>query len=500
MRESKEAKWHSYDFDIGVLGGGSAGLTVAAGSAQLGAKTLLIDKEGKLGGDCLHYGCVPSKTLIRTAHVYHLMKGARDFGLPEVELGPVDFRDVSGRIKSVISKIQKHDSVERFCGMGAKVEFGEPEFIDEHALRLNGQTFSAKNWVIATGSSPLIPAVRGLDATTYITNREIFYLDRLPASMIIFGGGPIGIEMAQAFCRLGTRVSVIQRSGQILPKEDADMAVSVMEVLKREGVTFYLNTSIVNTKDVGAEREVVVKAADGSTVELKAETILVATGRRPNIEGLGLDRIGVEFDERGIKVDDRMRTSQKHIYAAGDVSGGYLFTHAAGYEGGIVVSNAIFHLPRKADYTLLPWCTYTDPELASIGMNESAAKKTGMEHSVWTEEFRNNDRSLAEGEETGRIKMILNEKEAPVGVQIFGPHAGDLVGEWVATLNGGVKLSRLVSAVHPYPTIGEINKKVAANFLSKKIFSDKMKKGLKFFFNLRGRACGAGAANAADSN
>ncbi|MGO9377438.1 MAG: dihydrolipoyl dehydrogenase family protein [Dissulfurispiraceae bacterium] len=479
-----------YDFDIGVIGGGSAGLTVAAGSAQLGAKTLLIDKEGRLGGDCLHYGCVPSKTLIRTAYVYHLMKRTRNFGLPEVEIAPVDFRNVSGRIKSVIAEIQKHDSVERFCGLGAKVEWGNPEFIDENSVRLNGRTYSAKNWVIATGSSPLIPTVKGIDATTYITNREIFYLDHLPASMIIFGGGPIGIEMAQSFCRLGTKVTVIQRSGQILPKEDADMAVSVMEVLKREGVTFYLNASILSTKDVGAEREVVVKTGAGSMVELRAQTILVATGRRPNVEGLGLERIGISFNEKGIRVDDRMRTSQKHIYAAGDVSGGHLFTHAAGYEGGIVVSNAIFHLPRKADYAFLPWCTYTDPELANIGMNESVAQKAGIEYSVWTEEFRSNDRSLAEGEETGRIKMILNAKEEPVGVQIFGAHAGDLACEWVAVLNGGVKLSRLVSAVHPYPTIAEINKKVVANFLSKKIFSDKIKKGLRFFFSLRGKACG----------
>ncbi len=480
----------SYDFDIGVLGGGSAGLTVAAGSAQLGAKTLLIDKEGRLGGDCLHYGCVPSKTLIRTAHVYHLVKRAADFGLPDVAMKPVDFRNISGRIKSVISKIQDHDSVERFCGLGARVEFGDPEFIDAHSVRLNGQTYSAKNWLIATGSSPLIPQVKGLDATPYLTNREIFYLERLPISLIIFGGGPIGIEMAQAFGRLGTKVTVIQRSGQILPKEDRDMADQVMDVLKREGIRFHLNTSIVSAQDLGNEREVVVRTGDGSTVILKAETILVATGRKPNIEGLGLDRIGVAFDEKGVKVDERMRTSQKHIYAAGDVNGGYLFTHAAGYEGGIVVSNAIFHLPRKADYTFLPWCTYTDPELASIGMNETAAKKAGIEYSLWTEEFRANDRSLAEGEETGKIKMILNEKETPIGVQIFGPHAGELVNEWVAALNGGVKLWRLLSAVHPYPTIGEINKKVAANFFSQKIFSDKVKKGLKFFFNLRGRACG----------
>jgi len=481
----------SYAFDIGVLGGGSAGLTVAAGSAQLGAKTLLIDKDGRLGGDCLHCGCVPSKTLIRTAHVYHLMKRATYFGLPDVEVKPIEFSNVSCRIKSVISKIQKHDSVERFCGLGVKVEFGEPAFIDEHSVRLNGQTYSAKNWVIATGSSPVIPQVKGLDKTPYLTNREIFYLDRLPASLIIFGGGPIGIEMAQAFCRLGSKVAVIQRSGQILPKEDKDMAVQVMDVLKTEGVSFYLDTSIVSAQDLGSEREVVIRTGDGTTVTLKAETILVATGRKPNIEGLGLDKIGVAVDDKGVKVDARMRTSQRHIYAAGDVNGGYLFTHAAGYEGGIVVSNAIFHLPRKADYTFLPWCTYTDPELASIGMNETAARKAGIEYSLWTEEFRENDRSIAEGEETGKIKMILNEKEMPIGVQIFGPRAGEVVGEWVAALNGGVKLSRLLSAVHPYPTIGEINKKVAANFFSQKIFSDRVKKGLKFFFNLRGRACKA---------
>jgi pyruvate/2-oxoglutarate dehydrogenase complex dihydrolipoamide dehydrogenase (E3) component len=481
----------SFDFDIGIIGGGSAGLTVAAGSAQLGAKTLLVDKDGRLGGDCLHYGCVPSKTLIRTANVYHLMKRAAEFGLPDAEVKPVDFRDVSGRIRSVISKIQDHDSVERFCALGAKIEFGRPEFSDDHAVRVNGKTYSAKNWVIATGSSPLIPPVKGLDSTPFITNREIFYLDSLPHSMIILGGGPVGIEMAQALGRLGTKVTVIQRSGVILPKEDKDMSDQVMEVLKKEGVVFHLNTTVTSARDLGSEREIIVRHGDVTTEALNAQVILTATGRRPNIEGLGLEKIGVEFDEKGIKVDDRMRTTRRHIFAAGDVTGGYLFTHAAGYEAGIVVSNAIFHLPRKADYTFMPWCTYTDPELASIGMNETAARKAGIGYTVWTEDFKLNDRSLAEGEETGMIKMVLNEKEEPVGVQIFGPHAGDLASEWVAALNGGVKLSRLVSAVHPYPTIAEINKKVAANYFSRKIFSDRVKKGLKLFFNLKGRACGA---------
>jgi pyruvate/2-oxoglutarate dehydrogenase complex dihydrolipoamide dehydrogenase (E3) component len=479
-----------YDFDIGILGGGAAGLTVASGAAQLGAKTLLIEKERELGGDCLHFGCVPSKTLIRTAKVYHLMKTSKAFGLPAVEPPPVDYREIRRRIRSVISKIQKHDSEERFCSLGVKVEMGSPTFSDEHTILLNGSRYSAKNWVVATGSSPAIPPIEGLENTPYITNKEIFSLDSLPKSMIVLGAGPIAVEMAQSLSRLGTKVVVIQRSGQILSKEDKDMADEVMNVLSSEGILFHLNASVIRTSDRGSEREVVIKDENGKEASLRAETLLVAMGRTPNLHGLGLDDIGVELDRKGLKADDRLRTSRKHIYAAGDVTGAYQFTHAAGYEGGIVISNAVFHLPRKVDYTFLPWCTYTDPELASIGMNEKAARAAGVEYSVWTEMFEDNDRSLAEGERTGKIKMLLDEKEKPLGVQIVGPHAGELLNEWVAVLNGKVKLSTLASAVHPYPTLGEINKRVAGTFFSPKIFSDKVKKGLKFFFHLKGRACG----------
>ena len=480
----------SYDYDIGIIGGGAAGLTVASGAAQLGAKTLLVEKEKALGGDCLHYGCVPSKTLIRSAQVYHLMKNSAAFGLPAIENPPVDFQAVKKRIQSVIETIQKHDSEERFCSLGAKVQFGEPSFVDEHSVRLNGDTVSARNWVIATGSSPSVPAIEGLDKTPYITNKEIFYLDQLPSSMVILGAGPIAIEMAQAFCRLGTKVSVVQRSGQILTKEDKDMADEIMTVLGSEGVTFHLNASVLRVKDLGSKKEIVLKDGEGNPISLKAEKILVAMGRDPNVKALGLEGIGVEFDRKGIKVDDRMRTTQKHIYAAGDITGAYQFTHAAGYEGGIVVSNAIFHLPRRTNYTLLPWCTYTDPELASIGMNEKRAREAGIEYSVWTEAFKGNDRSLAEGEQTGEIKLLLDKSEKPLGVQILGPQAGELVSEWVAVLNGKVKLSTLAAAVHPYPTLGEINKRVAGTVLSQKIFSERVRKGLKFFFNLKGRACG----------
>lgn len=479
-----------YDYDIGIIGGGAAGLTVASGAAQLGAKTLLVEKEKELGGDCLHYGCVPSKTLIRSAQVYHSMKRATAYGLPQVALPPVDYEEIKKRIQSVIGTIQKHDSQERFCSLGARVEFGDPVFLDEYTIRLNGSIWSAKNWVIATGSSPDTPRVQGLDRTPYITNKELFSLNHLPKSMIILGAGPIAIEMAQAFSRLGTKVSVIQRSGQILTKEDKDLADEVMQVLSSEGVVFYLNTSVVSIRDLGSERGVLVKTKTGQEIPLTAEQILVAMGRDPNLQGLGLDQIGVVFDRKGLQVDQRLRTTQKHIFGAGDVTGAFQFTHAAGYEGSIVISNAIFHLPRKADYTFMPWCTYTDPELASIGMNEKSAKEAGLEYSVWTEAFLGNDRSLAEGEKVGRIKMILDKHEKPLGIQILGPQAGELISEWVAVLNGKIKLSTLASAVHPYPTLGEINKRVAGTFFSPKIFSDRMKKGLKFFFHLKGRACG----------
>jgi pyruvate/2-oxoglutarate dehydrogenase complex dihydrolipoamide dehydrogenase (E3) component len=478
-----------YDYDIGILGGGAAGLTVASGAAQLGAKTLLVEKEKTLGGDCLHYGCVPSKTLIKTAHVYHLMKSGPTFGLPALEPPAVDFRKVSQRIKSVIGVIQKNDSVERFCKLGAQVEFGNPVFRDEHSIALDNKTISARTWVIATGSSASAPAIEGLDKTPYLTNRDIFYLDKLPKSLIILGGGPIGIEMAQAFSRLGSKVTVIERDRQILGKEDRDMADLVQKVLEAEGVIFHMKTAIVDVKDLGSEREVLVQSTAGETISLTGEAILVALGRSPNVSGLGLDNIDVAYDHRGIKVNQYLKTGHKHIYAAGDVIGGYQFTHVAGYEGGVVLSNAIFHLPKKTNYSHVPWCTYTHPELASIGMNEKSAHAAGIEFSTWVEEFSDNDRGLAEGESVGRIKLLLDKKEKPLGVQILGPHGSDLLTEWIAILNGKVGLSKIAAAIHPYPTLGEINKKVTGSIFSKKIFSDKVRKGLKFFFNLKGRAC-----------
>lgn len=477
-----------YDYDLGVIGGGAAGLTVASGAAQLGVKTVLLEREPKLGGDCLHTGCVPSKTLIKSAAVYHQMRHASSYGLPRVDLPPVDFALVAERIRSVIDTIQVHDSEERFCGLGVKVEYGEASFIDDHAVEVSGKRISAKSWVITTGAKPAPLPVPGLSEVDYLTNETVFSLDRLPSSLIVLGGGPIGCEMAQSFARLGSTVHILQRNCQLLSKEDGDMAEIVMNALTEEGVSIELCAETKSVKQVG-DRVEVEYDCDGKTCRISASHLLVAAGRAPQVDGLKLENAGVEYDRRGIKVDKRLRTSCKHIFAAGDVIGNYQFTHAAGYEGGIVISNAVFHLPRKVDYTWLPWCTYTDPELASVGMNEKAAQKAGIEYTVWEEPFADNDRVVTEGGSEGKIKLLLDKSEKPLGVQIVGPHAGELAAEWIALLNGKVGLSKLASSVHPYPTVGEINKRVAGKVLSQKLFSDKVRKTLSFIFDYKGRAC-----------
>ena len=474
-----------FDYDIGIIGGGAAGLTVASGAAQLGAKTLLIEKEPNLGGDCLHFGCVPSKTLIHSAKVYHDMKQGKRFGLPENTVAAVDYSQVAKRIQSVIDVIQEHDSVERFNKLGVEVKFGAPCFADEHVLTLGSKRISAKSWVIATGSSAAPPRVPSLNNISYITNRNIFSLDRLPQSMIVLGAGPIAIEMAQAFCRLGSQVTVIQRSAQILSKEDKDMADEVMDILAKEGIKFFLGTTITDAEENGNSKTITIQQGE-KTTRITGDLVLLAQGRSPNLDSLGLENIDLNYTPRGIIVDNKMRSSHKHIYAPGDINGAFQFTHAAGYEAGIVVSNAIMHLPRKVNTRWMPWCTFTEPELASIGMNEKQAEKAGIHYNVWTEQFNENDRALAEGEKRGKLKMLLDKKERVIGVQILGPRAGDLIGEWAAILGSGMKLSSLAGTIHPYPTLAEINKRVAGSYISPKIFSPIIKKILKLVFRLQG--------------
>lgn len=477
-----------FDYDIAIIGGGAGGLSVAAGTAQLGARTLLVEREPHLGGDCLFYGCVPSKTLIATARARHVMASAKRYGLPAVALPPVDFTQVRARIQAVITDIRGHDSIERFCGLGAEVRFGAARFVDEHTAEVDGRRVSAAKWVVATGARAQLPPIPGLAETPHLTNREIFSLERLPERLIILGGGPIAVELAQAFRRLGSQVDVIQRSERILSRDDADMAALVQQALEAEGVRFHLG---VRFTGVARENGATVVRFDqaGAARDLIGDALLVALGRTPNVEGLGLEQAGVDFSPKGIAVDARLRTSQKHIFACGDVTGQYQFTHAAGYEAGVVVANAIFRLPRKADYTWLPWCTYTEPGLGHIGMNEAMAKKAGREYRVVTERFADNDKARAEGETEGLLKLLLGTDGKPLGVQIVGHGAGELLGEWGVVLSGKVPLTTLAGIVHPYPSRAESAKAVAGRIIGEKLFSPTVQKALHYVFGLKGRAC-----------
>ncbi len=481
----------SYDYDLGVIGGGAAGLTAAAGGAQFGARTILIEKSGKLGGDCLHVGCVPSKTLIRTAGVWAQAGRLKEFGLPGVTRPTVDLSAVMDRVRGVIDRIQRHDSPERFCGLGAEVRFGRPAFIDSHRVALDGRPVSAKAWIIATGSSPALPPVEGLADLPVWTNETVFSQRTLPERLLVLGGGPIGLELAQAFARLGSRVTVVEFLDQILGPEDGDIAAILRERLEAEGIVFLTGTRALQAGRTGEAFTLTVAPAKGPGEErlLTGDAILVAAGRKPNTDGLGLAAAGVTFTARGIPTDARLRTNVPHIYACGDVNGQLPFTHVAGYEGGIAVANAILHLPRKADYGKIGWCTYTDPEVASIGMNEKRAVKAGIAYRLFESAFAENDRAVAEGETAGKIKLLVNKNGKLIGCQMIGPHAGELIHEWVIALNAGVRLSTLAGTVHIYPTLAEISKRVAQEPFTAKIFSETTRGVLRFLFDLKGRAC-----------
>jgi pyruvate/2-oxoglutarate dehydrogenase complex dihydrolipoamide dehydrogenase (E3) component len=481
----------SFDYDLGIIGGGAAGLTAAAGGARFDAKTILIERSGKLGGDCLHFGCVPSKTLIHTAAVWSIARRAKEFGLPGLALPAVGLGRVMDHIQAVIDKIQRQDSPERFCALGAEVRFGNAAFADDHAVELDGKRITAKSWIIATGSSPVVPPIEGLATVPYWTNETVFSQRVLPSHLIVLGGGPIGLEIAQSFARLGSKVTIVEFMDQILGPEDPDLAAILQTRLEAEGIRIHTMTKAVK---VEAKDEMILLTVASVTDEKQTQTIagdalFLSTGRKPNVGDLGLDMAGVTFTPRGIPTNNRLQTNISHIYACGDVNGQLPFTHVAGYEAGIALTNAILHLPRKVDYSKVGWCTYTDPEVASIGFNEKRAQKEGLKYKLFTESFADNDRAQAEGETLGRIKILVSPKGDLLGCQIIGHQAGELIHEWIIALAGGVKLSKMAESVHVYPTLSEISKRVAGGVFSEKIFSDQTRKVLKLLFNLKGRAC-----------
>lgn len=476
-----------YDFDLGIVGGGAAGLSVAAGAARLGLSVLLCERERRLGGDCLHYGCVPSKTLIATARAYAAMASAERLGLPPVIRPPVDFSRVAARVAGVVARLQEHDSVERFARLGVTTRLGQAAFVDEHTVLCDGRRASARAWVVATGSRAAAPDIPGLAEAGFLTNRELFSLTALPESLVVLGGGAMACEMAQALARLGSRVTVVQRGGRLLSGQDPDVSGAVLAALSADGVDVRLGATVERV-EVAAGRKVVRLVRAGLKEAVSGTHLLVALGRRPNIEGLGLDAAGVEVGPRGPVHDARLRTTQRHIYVAGDVTGAHLFTHAAAHEASVVVAGAVFRLPRRVDHRFLPRCVFTDPEAASLGLGEEEARAAGIETRVVVERFSDNDRAVAEGREAGFAKLVLGRRGRLLGVRLVGAGAGELVGAWSVFFGRPSGLFGLAGTVLPYPTLSEITTRAAGTVAGERLFSPLVRGALRLLFGYRGRS------------
>ncbi len=454
---------HPIKTDLLVIGGGSGGLSVAAGAAQMGADVTLL--EGHLmGGDCLNYGCVPSKALLASGKAAHAMQAGAKFGVSPVA-PTVNYAAAKDHVADVIATIAPLDSVERFEGLGVRVISEYGRFLSPTEVQAGDTVITARRIVIATGSSPFVPPVPGLENVPYVTNETLFDLREKPDHLLVVGGGPIGMEMAQAHVRLGCKVTVIEGM-KALGKDDPEMATVVLDNLRAEGIEIAEDAMASEIRGTAGAIEVETK--DGRI--FKGSHLLMAVGRKPNLERLNLEAAGIEATRAGIKVDDQMRTTQKKIYAIGDVAGGLQFTHVAGYHAGLIIRSALFGLPAKQRVDHIPWATYTDPELSQVGLTEAqAVEKYGGKLEVVRFSYSHNDRAIAERKTKGLIKVMV-VKGRPVGVSIAGHQAGELINTWSLVIANNLKMSAVAAMVAPYPTIGEINKRAAGAYFSPRLF------------------------------
>ena len=451
-------------YDLIVIGGGSAGLVAAGGAGILGARVALIEKTA-LGGDCLYTGCVPSKTLIRSAKFASDVKNAEKFGfqISDLKFNKDSFAFVTNRVQNVIKTIEPHDSPERFEKMGVEVIFGTPKFLNPHEIEVKLKDLNeirilkAKRFCISTGSSPFVPPIEGLDETGFITNEEVFQLQNLPARLIVLGGGAIGLELGQAFQRFGAKVTVVEMAERVLIKEDEGVSALMEEILRREGARILTESKAVKARKISNGEKILTIEKHGKTQEITADEILVAVGRKPNTDNLDLEKAGVKYNEKKIFTDDYLRTSAKHIYAAGDVTNHFQFTHTADYEAQIVLQNAFLFYPftKKADFRVVPWATFTEPEVARVGLTEKEAREKFGDVKIITVSFEDNDRAHAEGETEGFAKIIVKGKKI-VGAHIVGLRAGELIHEFVLAMKLNLSLDDLNKAIHVYPTLSKI--------------------------------------------
>ncbi len=454
------------DVDLCIIGAGSAGLTIAAGAAQMGAKTVLIER-GLMGGDCLNYGCVPSKSLLAAAKAAAAWRNGAAFGI-DGKPPTIDWGRVRTHVAGVIATIAPHDSQERFEGLGVRVIRAEARFIAPDALIAGEATIRARRFVIATGSEPLVPPIPGLDQVPFLTNETVFALEAAPRHLVVLGGGPIGCELAQAHRRLGAEVTLIEMA-RILPKDDEEAVALVRQHLAGEGMRLIEGGKAVRVE--ASENGVAIAVERGGAAErITGSHLLIAVGRKPTVAGLGLEAAGVAVEKTGIRVDERLRTTNRRIYAAGDVSGGPQFTHMAGHAAGIVLRNALFRLPAKVERRAVPWVTYTDPELAQVGLTLAVARARGEEVTVVRGDYGESDRARAERAGEGFVKVVATPRGAVLGATIVGRNAGELILPWVLAMQQGLGLRAMASVIAPYPTLGEIGKRAAGSFYAPRLF------------------------------
>lgn len=445
--------------DICVIGAGSGGLSVAAAAAAFGVPVVLVER-GRMGGDCLNTGCVPSKALLAAGRHAAAHAEASAFGIG-MTAPVVNFARVQAHVKGVIAAIAPNDSKERFTGLGVRVIAGEARFQDRATVTVGGTAIRARRFVIATGSSPALPPIPGLEATPHLTNETVFELTRCPEHLVVIGGGPIGLELAQAHRRLGAAVTVLE-AARPLARDDEECAAVVLDALAREGVVVRAGVKVARVEPDGEKVRVFVEGAAGAE-PIAASHLLVATGRAPNVAGLGLEAAGIARDPRGIVVDRRLRTTNRRVYAIGDVAGGN-FTHVANYHAGLVIRNALFRLPVRADAAAIPWVTFTDPELAQVGLTEVEARKRHRAIRVLRWPYHENDRAQAERETHGHIKVVTDARGRILGATIVGRGAGELIATWTLAISQRLTVRALLDLVLPYPTLAEIGKRAAVGF------------------------------------
>lgn len=468
-----------YDYHMIVIGAGSGGLVAASGAATLGAKVALIEKE-KMGGDCLNTGCVPSKTLLKSAHLADMIKNHQEYGLG-AELASVNLEAVMDRVQKIIKAIEPHDSIERYQELGVDVILGEAKLFDSNTVLVNDKKITAKTIVIATGSKASVPKIEGLEKSYYYTNEDIFTLKKLPNHLIVFGSGPIGLELGQAFRHLGSTVTIIGRNKQIFPKDDHDVGPLMEGIFQKEEINLFTGAKTISVKKENEQYQVEIEH-QGITKIITGDTLLVSTGRTPSTKNLGLEDVGIKIDSKGyIVTDDYLRTNISNIYACGDVVGPYQFTHIASYQAGLILRNAFFPFKAKLDYSSVPWTTYTKPEVAHVGYTQKGAEEAGIESKVVKVDIYSNDRAKTDNDNEGFLKLVLNKRGCIIGSTIVSEKAGDLIPLSTLAIKQKLKPSVFMDMIIAYPSEAEIYK-TAALEISKENYTPFLKKVVKKLF------------------